>query len=106
MTIDQDPAVLRAQERARAKARTELAARARTLAGAAEALGNPLELDAAALVQLAADLRDLAAYAAVTERAAVLLAKDAGATWEQIGNALGMARQNAQAKYGARGREA
>jgi hypothetical protein len=36
------------------------------------------------------------------EHACVRASRKAGATWEEVGNALGMARQNAQRKFGHR----
>jgi hypothetical protein len=105
MTIDQDPAVIRAQARARTRARADLATQLHMLnVVAARVMRTPADLDAGDLVELAAELRGMAELATTAEHAAVLLGRDAGATWEQVGAGLGMARQNAQAKYGKRTR--
>ena len=45
--------------------------------------------------------RDLRAALDDAERAAVEAARSAGATWEQIGEALGTSRQAAHRKWGA-----
>lgn len=63
-------------------------------------LAPRLQDDPEAYLELVALARDAHGETAQLLRAAVVAARRAGATWEQVGGVLGMTRQAAQQRYG------